>query len=284
MNITSLSKIAGLRKLAITAGFLTTLALPAAACPLPAPYVSRALDAVLIPVDSSVRSAFGLSIHEAGLLVLAVEPGGIADTIGIKPGDIIGETYGQVVEDPIKLDAIVYYWINKGVFDFGFDVWHEGTVQYYTSTISLESYTTVIDVTTVSTWSSYSYEGFSYSEYSAEYSTEISETYISSETTIQETITSEEFVAYETTETGNDDPALDTDQDGTPDIADTDDDNDGISDMADADENGDGAVEDPNWDSDNDGTPDMSDTDDDNDGVSDAEDGDDNGDGVDDQG
>jgi len=284
MNITSLSKIAGLRKLAITAGFLTTLALPAAACPLPAPYVSRALDAVLIPVDSSVRSAFGLSIHEAGLLVLAVEPGGIADTIGIKPGDIIGETYGQVVEDPIKLDAIVYYWINKGVFDFGFDVWHEGAVQYYTSTISLESYTTVIDVMTVSTWSSYSYEGFSYSEYSAEYSTEIHETYVSSETIIEETIISEEFIAFETSEVGDDDPTLDTDHDGTPDIADTDDDNDGIYDLADADENGDGALDDPEWDNDHDGTPDMSDTDDDNDGVSDAEDGDDNGDGVDDQG
>jgi hypothetical protein len=284
MTIAALSKIAGLRKLAIAAGFLTALALPAAACPLPAPYVSRALDAVLIPVDSAVRSAFGLSNKESGLLVLAVEPGGIADTIGIKPGDIIGKTYGQDVEDPIKLDAIVYYWINQGVFDFGFDVWHEGAAQYYTSTISLESYTTVIDVTTVSTWSSYSYEGFSYSEYSAEYSTEISETYISSETTIQETIISEEFVAYETTETSNDDPTLDTDQDGIPDIADTDDDNDGIADLADADENGDGALEDPNWDSDNDGTPDMSDTDDDNDGVPDAQDGDDNGDGVDDQG
>ena len=273
------AKLNGLRKFAIGASFLAALALPAAAMPLPAPYVSRALNAVLIPVDTSVRDAFGLAWHENGVLVLAVAPGGIAELIGIQPGDIIGKTYGQVIYEPIFLDEIVYYWINQGIFDFGFDVWHQGVEQYYTSTISLESYTTFIDVTTVSTWTSYSYESFSFVDYAVEYSTEIYETYTSSETIIEETIASEEFIATEMAEAADYDMDLDTDGDGTADYADADDDNDGIYDMGDPDENGDGAV-DAEWDTDHDGTYDVSDTDDDNDGVSDAEDPDENGDGI----
>ena len=238
-----LSSFAPLGAITLSAGLLSALALPAAAGTLPAPYVSHALDAVLIPIDASVQAAFGLAATEKGVLVLAVAPGGVAETAGIAPGDVIGKAYGQTISDPIKLDEIVYYWIQKGTFDFGFDAWHAGAETYYTSTISLESYSTVIDVTTVSTWSSYSYAGFSYAEYSSEYSSEITESYSASETTVEQTATSEEFVAQETTDEAALDPTLDTDHDGTPDVSDTDDDNDGIPDMSDSDENGDGAAD-----------------------------------------
>lgn len=236
--------VADLRKLAISAGFVAAFAMPAMAATLPAPYVSRALDAVLIPVDDEVRGAFGLKAEDKGVMVLAVAPGGIADSAGIKAGDVIGRAYGQDVSQPIDLDEIVYYWINKGTYDFGFDVWHEGAAVYYTSTITLESYSEVIDVTTVSSWSSYSYEGFSYEEYSSEYSSEITESYESSETMIAETTSSEEYAAEATAEVEGDDPSMDTDADGTPDVSDTDDDNDGTADMADEDANGDGSDDD----------------------------------------
>jgi hypothetical protein len=229
-----------LSKLALAAAFVTAFALPAMAGTLPAPYVSRALDAVLIPVDDAVRAAFGLPATDVGVLVLATAPNGVAEAAGIKAGDVIGRVYGQDVVDPIKLDEIVYYWINKGTTDFGFDVWNAGTAVYYTTAITLESYSEVIDVTTVSSWSSYSYEGFSYEEYSTEYSAEFSESYTSSEATIEASATSEEFATEQTAETQGDDPSLDTDQDGTPDVADTDDDNDGTADLADSDDNGDG--------------------------------------------
>lgn len=189
-----------LRPALIGAGLAAGLALPALAeGSLPAPFVSRALDAVLIPIDASVQQAFGLAADETGVLVLAVAPGGVAEMAGVAPGDVISKALGHDVKDPITLDEIVYYWIQKGTFDFGFDGWHGGKAQTYTSTITLESYSAVIDVAAVSTWSSYSYESFSYAEYSSEYSSEISESYTASESTIEETASSEEFAAEEAT-------------------------------------------------------------------------------------
>lgn len=253
MTIAVISKAARFCAISLGTGFLTALAFPAVAGSLPAPYVSRALDAVLIPVDASVQSAFGLAADETGILVLAVAPGGVAETAGIEPGDVIGMASGHAITDPITLDEIVYYWIQKGTFDFGFDGWHGGSAKTYTTTITQESYSAVIDVTTVSSWSSYSYESFSYADYTTEYSSEISESYESSETTIEETASSEEFAAEETTTedaTATDgmaedavDPNLDTDGDGTPDVTDMDDDNDGTPDASDADENGDGTAD-----------------------------------------
>ncbi len=235
-----ISKAAKFGSIAILTGFLASMALPAMAGTLPAPYVSRALDAVLIPVDDSVRAAFGLPATDVGVLVLATAPNGVAEAAGIKAGDVIGRVYGQDVVDPITLDEIVYYWINKGTTDFGFDVWNAGVAQYYATSITMESYSEAIDMTTVSSWSSYSYESFSYEEYTTEYSAEMTESYSSSEATIEESASSEEFTADQTKETEGDDPSVDTDQDGTPDVADTDDDNDGTPDLADADDNGDG--------------------------------------------
>lgn len=231
-----------LRALTLGVGLAALTSMPAAAAStLPPPYVSRALDAVLIAVDDSVRSAFGLSANDVGVMVLAVAPGGVADSAGIRPGNVIGRAYGQDVFEPITLDSIVYYWLNKGTTDFGFDVWQDGVAQYYTTTITVESYTEVIEVTTVSSWSSYSSESFSYEEYTAEYSEEISESYSAAESMIEETASSEEFDSAQAAATADDDPSMDTDQDGTPDMADTDDDNDGMADMADEDANGDGA-------------------------------------------
>lgn len=222
-------------------GFATAMAMPATAQTLPAPYVSRALDALLIPVDDTVRGAFGLSNNDQGVMILATSPNGVAEAAGIIPGDIIGKAYGQDVYEPIKLDQIVYYWLNKGVSDFGFDIWQNGTAQYISSLITVESYTEVIDITTVSSWSSYSSESFSYEEYTAEYSEELIESYESAEMMIEEATSSEEFESEQQAEAADYDLNSDIDQDGTPDVSDTDDDNDGIADMADSDANGDGS-------------------------------------------
>jgi hypothetical protein len=234
-----------MRALALAAGLAVMTALPmAATTTLPAPYVSRALDALLIPVDDSVRSAFGLPSEDAGVMVMATAPGGVAEGAGIKAGDIIGRAFGQDIQNPIDLDTLVYYWLNKGTTDFGFDVWQNGVAQYVPAVISQESYMEVIDVTTITTWTSYTSESFSYEEYTSEYSETISESYSESESLIEETASSEEYSSQQTEETANDDANLDTDQDGTPDVSDTDDDNDGTADLADEDANGDGADDD----------------------------------------
>lgn len=182
-----------------TLAALAALSAPAFAQTLPAPYVSHALDAVLIPVNDDVRASFGLGA-EPGVLVLAVAPDGVADALGIEPGDVIAQVKGEAVADPIVLDEIVYYWINAGVFDFAFDSYRGGTLASLTTTITLEEYVEVIDLASVTSWESWSVEGFSYEEYSADYSEEMTASYESSEVMIEETTTTEEFSAEMTEE------------------------------------------------------------------------------------
>lgn len=178
------------------ASALALIAAPALAdVNLPAPYVSRALDAVLLPIDTDVRSAFDLAADDAGVLVLATEPDGVADANGVVPGDVIQMIGGQKVVNPIEVDEIVYYWILEGIFDFDLGVYRDGGYVEVVSTISEESYWEEIEVTTVETWSSWEVSSFSYEEYTAEYSEEIVESYESSETLIEETVTSEEFAS-----------------------------------------------------------------------------------------
>ncbi len=199
---------------------------PAQAATLPAPYVSRALDAVLIPVDAGVTQAFGLAAGTTGVLVLATQPGGLADAAGILPGDVIDFVSQKPVRSPIELDEMVYYWLLQGVFDFDFRGLRDGSDVVTTTLITLESWEEVIEVTEVTTWSSYSYESFSYEEYSVEYSEEIVSSYEESSTLIEETVTSEEYseemTSEEATEETTTEESIDdtaTDEQATDEVA-----------------------------------------------------------------
>ncbi len=194
---------AALLSFGITVGaFVPALVTPVAAQAqtLPAPYVSRALDAVLLPIDDAVADAFGLGPDAYGALVLATQPGGWADAAGILPGDVIETVQTRQIADPIQIDEVVLYWLNQGISDFAFDIWRDGQLASSSWTITEDSYYQVIEITTISSWSSYSSESFSYESWYAEYSETISESYSSSETLIEETITSEEFTSEVTTE------------------------------------------------------------------------------------
>ena len=77
--------------------------------------------------------------------------------------------------------------------------------------------------------------------------------------------------------------AIDSDDDGTPDLDDADDDNDGTSDESDTDDDGNNTADSSeDLDTDDDGDCDMADADDDNDGTVDSSDSDDDNDGIDD--
>ena len=179
----------------VTLAALGCLALPAVAQELPRPYVSRALDAVLLPVDGAVISAFGLSAKDSGALVLATEPGGTADKAGILPGDVISNVRGTRVKDPVQLDSVVWYWILSGVFDFGWEIYRGGEYTYYEWVITEEEYWTEIDILSAASWTSWEYESWSYSAYYEEYSEVMIEEYSYSESWIEETVSSEEFVS-----------------------------------------------------------------------------------------
>jgi hypothetical protein len=171
------------------------LAQPAVAQDLPRPYVSRALDSVLLPVDTAVIAAFGLSPNDSGVLVLATEPGGTADMAGFLPGDVIANVRGTRVKDPVQLDSVVWYWIQSGVDDFGWEISRGGEYTFYEWVITEEEFWTEIDISAAASWTSWEYESWSYSAYYEEYSEVMIEEYSSSERVIEETVSSEEFVS-----------------------------------------------------------------------------------------
>jgi len=194
-----------------------TVALPAgggllpapalAATTLPAPYVSRALDSVLLPVDAAVISAFGLAPGTSGVLVLATQPGGLADQAGILPGDVIGSVGKRAVVSPIEVDEVVYYWLLNGTSDFDFGGLRGGSDMVTTTVITMESWESVIEVTEISSWSSYSSESYSYAEYTAEYSEEIVSSYEEASVSIEETVSSETYSEEMTAEESSSDEA-----------------------------------------------------------------------------
>lgn len=98
----------------------------------PAPVLSRALDAVLMPIDDDTRSRFALADEQTGALVLAVAPGGLADIYGISPGDTISEISGLSFAWPDEIDAIVWAFLNQRIFEFQWTFMHQGAEQEIT--------------------------------------------------------------------------------------------------------------------------------------------------------
>lgn len=160
---------------------------------LPAPYVSRALDAVLLPIDDNVRQVFGITGVASGVLVIATQPRGAADSAGILPGDVIEFVSGRRIYTPIELDEIAYYSIGKGLGMLDYSLWRAGSITVTTTEITSEYWYESISISEVSSWESYSYESFSYSEFYSEYSSEMEASYTSSESEIEQTVSSEEF-------------------------------------------------------------------------------------------
>lgn len=236
---------------------------------LPEPYISRAIEAVLLPINDTVRKEFKLEPHANGVLVLSVKPGGTGEKQGIEPGDVITKVHGHKIHKPIDVDTVVYYWAKAGKSDFRFDSYRDGKAYNSTGTITLSTYETVIDVVTVATWTSWSVAtAFSYSEFYGEYSQEMTASYESSETTIEETASSEEFTAEAKSEATDEssDANADATTDGASDSATEPSDQ---PDAAGADDNDAPAAEDPS-DAGDDGA-------DDNSGGDDSDSGDDGG-------
>jgi hypothetical protein len=204
---TSLARVLGSAAVALTLAGPLTLAvatLPSVAAAqeaLPAPYLSHALDALLLPVDDSVRAAFGLLPEEAGVLVLAIAPGGLADSAGLIPGDVLSHVQGEAILTPADLDGLIWAWLQQGLTGFTFDGARAGTVLATDVVITLEAWEETVEIAEISTWTSV--EDFAYAEYSAEYSEEISASYAeesfeaTSETLSDETVVEDEAAVDE---------------------------------------------------------------------------------------
>jgi len=222
---------------------------------LPPPAVSRALDAILLPITPAVAKEFKLGKgNKKGLLVLAVQPGGVADKQGIKAGDVLTEVLGHKVKKPIDVDVAVRRGLKKNNDHFKFGLYRGGAPLAVSAVITLALYEEVFSVSQISSWTSWSEStSFSYSEFVSEYSESIETSYESEESVVEEEVSHEETTSEESTSeesTTEDSATEDSDGDGTPDATDNDDDNDGTPDAADTD-------------GDNDGTPDDADSGDD---------------------
>lgn len=168
---------------------------------LPPPYLSHALDALLLPVDDSVRATFGLAPDAMGVFVLATAPGGLAEGAGLAPGDVLDYVQGTEILSPADLDAIIWNWLQQGVTDYTFDGSRAGAALATTTVITVEYWEETVEITEISSWSSYASESFSYEEYTAEYSEEITASYeeqsFEGEEAMSEEMTSDEMATDE---------------------------------------------------------------------------------------
>lgn len=170
------------RRLLRSAALALSLAAPGSvaaqsASDLPSPHLSRALDALLIPVDSAVRTEFGLPQDETGLLVLAVAPGGVAEAAGLEPGDVIGSLGDRPVAEALLLDQMVLDLIRAGHGDLDLATYRGPVARAAHFAITVQEWNTVADVSSVDSWSRYASESFDYEAYTEAYSEEISASY-----------------------------------------------------------------------------------------------------------
>ena len=161
---------------------------------LPKPYVSKALRAVLMPVTKEVAKKFKLAKGAKGVMVVSVQPDGLGKLAGIKPGDVISSLLGYAVKKPSDVDTIVAYLLQQGTTDYQIGGIRKNGKKYAAATYIYPDYFWApFDVYTVSSWTSFSYDTYSYTEYYSYYSETIYTSYSRSETYISETITSESF-------------------------------------------------------------------------------------------
>jgi hypothetical protein len=169
------------------------------------PMISKALDALLLPINKGVIKKFKLDKGAHGVLVLSVKPGGVADKQGIKPGDVLAEVQGHKVHKPIDVDVAVRRQLKAGHSDMSFGVERGGAVVAIAAVVTLESYNEAIAVSEVSSWESDTTESSSsYEEYVSAESTEIETSEESEEATVEEDLTQDESADDDSSDTADD--------------------------------------------------------------------------------
>ena len=223
---------------------------------LPKPYISRALHAVVLPIDASVRQAFNLNPKDSdhGVVIVSVEPKGFAAKQGLVPGDVIGRVHGKKFKTPIELDEIITYHVKHKHPHTLISYHRAGQVYNIQPDLTLDLLNLAIDVATVGSWSSWTTGySFSYSEWYSSYPTTYwSESYTSSAAIIYEADHSQAFYDEYIENDHDHDGIIDCEDTDYVDNADDDIDDDGVLDNADDDIDGDGI--DNAHDSDDDGS------------------------------
>lgn len=176
---------------------------------LPKPYVSRALDLVLLPVTDAVRKQFKLGKKAAGAVVASVEPGGTGEFHGIEPGDVISQVDGKLIRRPVDIDSMVRYGLKKGDAIFKLDGIRKNKRLRTWVDLSEEDYEKPVALDKVRAWRAYGGRGaprgpdyFYYYDYCDAYYDDFYYVWDYSYTYIEEVIVTEVYItSYESTET-----------------------------------------------------------------------------------
>ncbi|WP_448786202.1 hypothetical protein [Brucella intermedia] len=124
---------------------------------LPKPYVSRALDAVLIPINHASRHRYQIPPKLRGVYVLAVAPHGIAARQGIRPGDVLATVRNKPILEPSDVDSLVWAALALSATSFLFGV-NRGTevsdIVEVNTNITVNNFNTNISVSNISQWTS----------------------------------------------------------------------------------------------------------------------------------
>ena len=148
---------------AAVAGAVSALPNPALAKGgLPDPYVSPALDAVLMPITPAVKQQFNLPKAATGVVVASVQPGGVGELYGFEPGEVISRIDNKLIRRPVDLDSIVGYGVDNGESLFVFDGLWKGRKQRTIAEISGDGFRAPVSFERADSWPGYRGRGFDY--------------------------------------------------------------------------------------------------------------------------
>lgn len=143
--------------------------------------LSRALGAVLVPVNDETIKKFKIKGAKSGMMIVSMQPDGVAKEAGFLPGDVITKINGMTITDLVTLDEIVFFALGEDVVDFTSDGFRDGKEITMTYTVTLEAASKPIDFDSIATWTFWDFDGFDYDGFYSEYSVELTESYELSE-------------------------------------------------------------------------------------------------------
>ena len=143
-------------KLVLGAGMTIPHTVPAfsATLDLPPPYVSRALGAVLIPINHASRHRYQIPPKLHGVYVLAVSPHGAAARQGIKPGDVLATVRDHPILVPADVDRLVWGALAVSVTDFLFGVARGPDIVHVNTNITVNNFNQSININNINSWTS----------------------------------------------------------------------------------------------------------------------------------
>ena len=161
---------------------------------MPEPYVSSALDAVLMPVTKSVVQQFKLPKNASGAVVVSVQPGGVGDTYGFEPGEVISTVAGKQIRRPVDVDTLTRYWMGEGDVYFWIDGTRKGRPKRTIVYLEPEDFQRTLPVQEIPRWRSYEAPWFNFYSWYQPYSYQIVEIYDYSVYYIEEVVVTDVYI------------------------------------------------------------------------------------------